>query len=113
MNEAKKDDLQVEQGAGTVIKLSRPFIWEDTEYTELNLDFEKLSGDDIISLESDFLEMNGQRNFLPAFKSEHPAYLSVLAAKVLGVHFNFLKKLPAKDFNKVVDAARNFLKGWG
>ncbi|MBB3132123.1 hypothetical protein FHS19_006850 [Paenibacillus rhizosphaerae] len=113
MEETKKEELQQTQGAGTVVKLSRPFIWEDTEYKELNLDFEKLSGDDIISLEGDFLEMNQGRNFLPAFKKDHPAYLAVLAAKAQGVHFNFMKKLPAKDFNTVVDAARNFLNNWG
>lgn len=104
-----KPEMQETQEAGTVIKLSRPFTWEEKEYTELRLDFEKLSGDEIMALEADFLAMNEGRNFLPAFKTDHPAYQAVLAAKALGVHFNFLKKLPAKDFNKVTVAARNFL----
>ncbi|MGN7360019.1 phage tail assembly protein [Paenibacillus sp. SAF-054] len=107
-----KPEMQETQQAGTVVKLSRPFTWEEKEYTELLLDFEKLSGDEIMSLEADFLELNAGKNFLISLKKEHPTYQAVLAAKAMGVHFNFLKKLPAKDFNKVTVAARNFLSGW-
>lgn len=99
--------------AGTVIRLSRPFNWDGTEYKELNLNFEKLSGDEMISLESEFLALNEGKNFNPYLKSEHPAYQAALVAKAIGVHFNFMKNLPAKDFNKVTKAARDFLRDWG
>ncbi|MEK5086831.1 phage tail assembly protein [Paenibacillus sp. FSL M8-0228] len=102
---------EVAQPTGTVIRLSLSVNWEDVDYKELNLEFDKLTGEDIISLEGDFLALNQGKNFLPAFKNEHPAYLAVLAAKAAGVHPNFLKKLPAKDFNRVIGASRRFLDG--
>ncbi|MNW52955.1 hypothetical protein D3C74_304960 [compost metagenome] len=109
-----KEEMKVEvaQPTGTVIKLSLPVTWEETEYKELHLDFDKLTGEDIIALEADFLVLNQGKNFLPSFKSEHPAYLAVLAAKSIGVHPNFTKKLNAKDFNKMTGAAKRFLDGW-
>lgn len=100
---------EVAQPKGTAIKLSFPISWEGTDYTELNLNFEKLSGDDIIAIEEDFLTLNQGRNFHPFLKKEHPAYLAALAARALGVHPNFTKKLAVRDFNKVIGAANLFL----
>ncbi|MBU5672646.1 phage tail assembly protein [Paenibacillus brevis] len=114
MKESENTDTVVQETkqAGTVIKLSRPFTWEGVEYKELDLNFERLTGDEIVSLESDFLALNEGKNFIPYMKSEHPAYQAVLAAKALGVHYNCMKKLPAKDFNRVTKAARDFLRDW-
>ncbi|MEK5166221.1 phage tail assembly protein [Paenibacillus sp. FSL R5-0527] len=108
----KTEDLQAVQTAGTVIKLSRPILWEDVEYKELILNFEGLSGEDIIDVESDFMEfIRGQKNVYVQFKNDHPGYRAVVAAKAAGVHPNMMKKLTAKDFLKVTGAAKDFLSG--
>ncbi|MCA4755518.1 phage tail assembly protein [Mycolicibacterium fortuitum] len=106
------ENLEEIKQAGTVIKLSRPIVWEDVEYSELTLDFENLNGDDIMAIESEFLDfVRGQKNVFVAFKGEHPGYHAVAAAKAAGVNPFMLKKLPARDFLKVTGAAKDFLSG--
>lgn len=108
----KSEDLQEVTQAGTVVKLSRPISWEGTDYKEFTLNFDGLSGQDILEVESDFMDfIRGQKNVFVQFKNEHPGYLAVIAAKAAGVHPNLMKKLPGKDFLKVTDAARDFLSG--
>lgn len=108
----KSEDLVEVQSAEVVIKLSQPVVWEDKEYKELRLNFQRLTGDDIIDAESDFMDfVIGKRNVFVSFKTDHPAYHAVLAAKALGVHPNFMKKLKAADFLKVTGAAKDFLNG--
>ncbi|MNW64743.1 hypothetical protein D3C74_430490 [compost metagenome] len=98
--------------AGTVVKLSRPITWDDVEYKELKLDFEALSGQDILDVESDFMDfIRGQKNVFVQFKTDHPGYLAVIAAKAASTHPNLMKKLTAKDFLKATGAARDFLSG--
>ncbi|MNO15521.1 hypothetical protein D3C76_51870 [compost metagenome] len=106
------DNLEEVKQVGVVIKLSRPITWDEVEYKELNLNFDSLSGDDIIDAESDFMDfVVGKKNVFVAFKDEHPAYLAVLAAKAAGIHPNFMKKLAGKDFLKVSGASKRFLNG--
>lgn len=108
------ENLEAVQQVGVVIKLSQPVVWEDVEYNELKLNFENLSGNDIIDIEADFMDyIVGKRNVFVAFKDEHPAYLAVLAAKAAAIHPNFMKKLTAKDFLKVTGASKRFLNGLG
>ncbi|PAD73912.1 phage tail assembly protein [Paenibacillus campinasensis] len=104
------ENLEEVQSAGTVVKLSRPFVWEDETYTEFNLDFGKLSGEDILKVEGEFINfIRGQKNVFVAFKTEHPAYHAVVAARAAGIDANMLKHLPAKDFLRVTGAAKDFL----
>ncbi|SMF88149.1 hypothetical protein SAMN05661091_4141 [Paenibacillus uliginis N3/975] len=106
------ENLEEVKQAGTVIKLSRPVVWEDAEIKELRIDIATLSGDDIMDIESDFMDfVRGQRNVYVAFKVDHPGYLAVLAAKGAGVHPNLMKKLSARDFLKATGAAKDFLNG--
>lgn len=110
---ANTENLEEIKQAGTVIKLSRPISWEETEYKELVLDFDRLSGDDIMAIESDFMDyIKGQKNVFVQFKGEHPGYHAVVAARAAGVNPFMLKKLTARDFLKVTGAAKDFLNGW-
>ncbi|QCT03814.1 hypothetical protein E6C60_3103 [Paenibacillus algicola] len=109
---ARTENLEEIQTAGTAIKLSRAITWEDTEYKELTLDFDGLSGDDIMAIESDFMDfIAGQKNVFVKYKTEHPGYHAVVAAKASGVNPLMLKKLTARDFLKVTGAAKDFLNG--
>ncbi|QLG39395.1 phage tail assembly protein [Paenibacillus sp. E222] len=112
--EKKLEDLTEVQQAGVVVKLSRPILWEGVEYTELHLNFDELSGDDIIDVEGEFIDfIAGKKNVLVSMKDEHPAYHAVLAAKAAGVHPNFMKKLKAPEFVKVTGASKRFLNRMG
>lgn len=106
------ENLEEVKQVGTVIKLSRPFNWEDKDYSELVLDFDKLSGDDLIAIDSDFMAfIKGKRNVFVQFKDEHPAYHMATAAKAAGVDPFMIKALPMRDALKVTGAAKDFLNG--
>lgn len=112
--EKKIEDMKEVIQAGVVVKLSQPFVWEDVEHTELQLNFDDLSGDDMIDAEGEFIDfIAGKKNVLIAYKDEHPAYHAVIAAKAAGVHPNFMKKLKAPDFVKVTGATKRFLNRMG
>lgn len=106
------ENLEEIKPAGTVIKLSRSISWDGVDYSELTLDFDRLTGDDIMAIESDFMDfIKGQKNVYVQFKGEHPGYHAVTAAKAAGVSPFMIKKLPARDFLKVTGAAKDFLNG--
>lgn len=102
------------QPAVVEISLSQSVVWEEQKIERLSLNFGGLSGEDILDVESEFMDfIEGQKNVIVAFKTSHPSYLAVLAAKAAGVHPNLMKKLRAKDFLKVTGAAKNFLFNLG
>lgn len=110
MSEQTKEQLGEVKTYGVVIPLSKPVTWEDEQYTELNLRFDDMSGDDIIKVEEEFYDfVAGVKNVFVHMKNEHPAYHAVLAAKAAGVHPNMMKKLGAPDFMKVTGASKRFL----
>ncbi|MFJ2044523.1 hypothetical protein ACIOBL_13000 [Paenibacillus taichungensis] len=112
--EKKIEDLTEVQQAGVVVKLSQPILWEEVEHKEFHLNFDDLSGDDMIDVEGEFIDfIAGKKNVLISMKVDHPAYHAVLAAKAAGVHPNIMKKLKAPDFVKVTGASKRFLNRMG
>ena len=93
------------KGNKNVYVLSKPFEWEDKKYTELNLDFEKLIGEDMIAIENEMAAV-GEYALSPEIST---SYLSKLAAKAAGVSSDVITHLPIRDFGKVKNRSRNFL----
>ncbi|NCU30038.1 phage tail assembly protein [Candidatus Saccharibacteria bacterium] len=87
-----------------IIKLSKPYEFEGKKITELTLDFEALSGRDIIAVETEASSIAG-RPVLDIDKT----YQACLAAKAAGVVYDLILGLPAKDFIRVIGPAQNFL----
>lgn len=111
-NTGKNEELMKGKESAKVITLVEPIVWEDETITELKLDFDQLSGDDILTVEGEFMDfIAGVKNVFIYYKNDHPGYQAVLAAKAAGVHPNVMKKLKGKDFLKVTGAAKLFLKG--
>lgn len=101
MSEENKADERIH-------KLSRPFTFEEKTYAELNIDFDKLTGDDLILAETAFKADNPQRG-IDYVKETSKAYLAYVVAAAAGVHPDLIKQLPAKDFCSLTLRAQNFL----
>lgn len=86
------------------IKLSKEFEFEGKKYTELTIDFDKLTGRDIIAAEKEASGFAG-RPVLDIDKT----YQAVIAAKAAGVVSDLILDLPACDFVSVTGAAQDFL----
>lgn len=86
-------------------KFNKPFEYEGKKFTTLNFDFDKLTGQDMISIEE---EMAAQSKYVitPEIDSD---FMVRLAAKACGVASDALMALPLKDFSKIRTETRNFL----
>lgn len=89
-----------------IFTLSRPFIFEEQEYTTLNLDFDALMGTDLLKINAQFEKDQKNPVFVKALSLPYQLNVAAAAAKVPVEFFN---KLPAKDVSKVGLLAQNFL----
>jgi len=88
-----------------VHKFKKPFEYEGTKYTTLNFYFERLTGRDMISIEN---EMQARSEYaLDPLLSRN--FQSKMASRAGGIAADVLEAMPMQEFNKVVNAARNFL----
>lgn len=88
-------------------KLDKPFKYQEREYHEIKFDFGALSGNDALAVEEELEAIN---KYILAPETSK-AYQSRMAAKAAGVSNDLLEALPLQDFNRITNAARNFLVG--
>ena len=101
---ATTDDVGGNAGV-FVHKFKKPFEYEGQKYTTLNFYFERLTGRDMIAIES---EMQANNEFaLDPLLSRN--FQSKMASRAGGIASDALEAMPLQEFNKIVNAARNFL----
>lgn len=86
-------------------KLSRPFVFEEQEYTELTLDFGSLKGADLLQIDKN-IGAEGAMNFVKPLSLPFQLHVAAAAAKVPVIFFD---KLPANDTLRIAQRAQNFL----
>lgn len=85
--------------------LKKPFTYEGKTYEKMTFNFERLTGRDMVSIEA---EMQAKNEFALAPEISR-IFQAKMAAKATGIGDDVIKALPIKDFNKITNAARNFL----
>jgi hypothetical protein len=88
-----------------VHKFKKPFEYEDKKYTTLNFYFERLTGKDLVAIENE-MQANNEYALDPLLSRNLQGKLSARAAGIAG---DVLEAMPLPEFNKIVNAARNFL----
>jgi len=88
-------------------KFNPPWEHGGTTYEEMEFDFGKLSGNDMLNLEEEILATTG-RHLVPEFDK---AYQYRFAAKAAGVSADTIAAMPATDFNRICNRSRSFLIG--
>lgn len=83
----------------------KPFEHEGRSYTELEFNFERLTGRDMLAIENEMQAMS-EYALAPEISA---SFQCKLAAKAAGIGSDVLEALPLKDFNKITGAARGFL----
>ncbi|MEK3770114.1 hypothetical protein MKY14_16300 [Paenibacillus sp. FSL R5-0887] len=89
-----------------VFTLSRPFVFEEKEYTSLMLDFDALLGEDLIRINTQFDAAQKSPVFVKALSLQYQLNIAAAAA---GVPIEFFNKMNGKDVSKVGLLAQNFL----
>ena len=90
-------------------KFVKPFEYAGVVYTELEFDFESLTGRDMVSIETE-MQMNNEFALAPEISRNFQAKL---AAKAAGIGGDVMDALPIKEFNRITNAARDFLLNTG
>lgn len=92
-----------------VHKFSRPFTYEGITYETLEFPFERLTGRDMVKIEA---EMQAQGEYAVAAEISR-SFQAHMAARAAGVHPDVLEAMPINEFNKITNAARDFLIATG
>ena len=86
--------------------LKKPFEYEGQTYTEITLDWTKLTGKDAMALED---EMQSEGIRLVANEAVDGKYQLKTAAKASGIAENVLRALPIREVQALKNAARQYL----
>ena len=86
-------------------KLTKAIKYDGEEIKELNLDFDKLTGQDLLDAEA---ELSAEKK-APPVKEFNKGYLAIVGAKAAGVPTDMVKLLGAKDFTQFTMHVQNFL----
>ncbi|WP_020621009.1 phage tail assembly protein [Paenibacillus daejeonensis] len=103
-----EEDVTTETPATSIYTLRRAWSFEGGEVKDLNLDFDRLTGEDIISCERQYMQLEGASMLFKDANKEYQAYVAARAAKV---PVELIRALPAKDFSMVTLRAQRFLLG--
>lgn len=90
-------------------KFKRPFEYSGATYTELTFNFERLTGRDMVAIETE-MQMNNEYALSPEISRN---FQSKLAARAAGIGSDVLDAMPLPDFNRITNAARDFLLSTG
>lgn len=89
----------------TTVTLTKAFKVKGKDTTSISLDFDKITGNDLLKAEKEARAMGDQSPSV--FLSM--TFQAVIAAKLIGVPPDDILALPAKDFRNIVFPVANFL----
>lgn len=101
---ANSENKETNKNNNKVI-FSEPYNFEGEEYTEIELDLNKLTGTDLIAAETE-VRMLGDQTITLEYSR---LYLASVASKAIKKPIEFITKLPAKDFTEVTLRVQDFL----
>ncbi|MNW00765.1 hypothetical protein D3C71_1963020 [compost metagenome] len=75
----------------------------------LEIDFDKLTGADILVCDRQYQAETARNGGSELVKETNKAYQAYIVAKAAGVHVGLIRALSAKDFTKLTLRAQSFL----
>lgn len=90
-------------------KFKTPFEYGGATYEELTFNFEHLTGRDMVAIETE-MQMNNEYALAPEISRN---FQSKMAARAAGIGSDVLDAMPLPDFNRITNAARDFLLSTG
>lgn len=88
-------------------EFDKPFNFEGQEYSEIDLDLESLSGEDMRAVKQLWI---GEGNFA-AIPAADPEFCVYTAARASKKPIEFFRALPAREYMKIAQKVSNFLLG--
>ncbi|MEK8216435.1 phage tail assembly protein [Paenibacillus sp. FSL L8-0463] len=99
----------IEEDLAEVYTFARPVTFEGNTVETLTIDFDKLTGVDILACDRQYQAEAARHGGTELVKETNKAYQAYIVAKAAGVHVGLIRALPAKDFTKLTLRAQSFL----
>lgn len=94
----------------TIIKLSKPYLFEDKTYEEIDLSgLDNLSAEDMIAADK-YLSRSGTFSVMPEMSLEYSCFI---ASRATNMPVEFFRRLPPKDAIKLKNRVTSFFYGEG
>jgi hypothetical protein len=87
------------------LKLSKPFLLDGNNVTEIEFDLEEITG---VSISNAYRNVTADRHVITMQESD-PVLHAAIFAEAANMDYGDVKRLPAKDFMLVGRFVRNFL----
>ncbi|SHG90442.1 hypothetical protein [Tepidibacter thalassicus] len=98
-------NISKEKNGVYVHEFKKPFEYEGKKFETLNFYFDKLTGKDMIAIETEMQAM-GEYALAPEISR---GFQCRMAAKAGNIGADALESMPLPEFNKITNAARDFL----
>lgn len=99
----------MEEAGVEVYTFARPVTFEGDTFESLSIDFDKLTGEDILICDRQYQVESARQSSGELIKETNKAYQAYIVAKAAGVHVGLIRALSAKDFTKLTLRAQSFL----
>lgn len=100
-------ETELEQNGGVItFELKRPVTIGGTEYKQIKLDLQSLTGADIASAE---IEMTASGHIIAGPAELNKTYLMHISARAAKIPYEVLKQFSIKDISLITMATQNFL----
>lgn len=86
-------------------EFAKPFTFEGTEHTGIDLDLDRLTGKDLVNIEAE-MTARGIQAIMPEISK---SYQMLVAARAAKVHVDFIEALPIKEASAITMKVVNFL----
>lgn len=109
--EAAKKQAQADTVEHFTLHLTKPFNWEGNDYTEMEFDFDGMTGADFINIEAE-LQSQGYGVIAPEFSTMFLMTMTMRCCKQ-PIGTDSIEKLPFPVFCRLRSKARSFLLNMG
>lgn len=100
-------------GMDTSYPLQHPITFEGEKISELNLDFERLTGRDLLICSRVARQLDPEESVISAIRAFSATYQIAVAASAASVTPDLIQALKGPDYIQVTQMAANFLMGQG
>lgn len=106
---AEKAKRENEEKDPDYVKFNKPYHFEGKEYKGIKLEFDEMTGADILEAEEEFIAIKTQTAAQTPLKELSKGYLAFFAARACAQPVDFIMGLDGKSFSKITRKAQSFL----
>lgn len=109
LKEAEKSEQEEQEKDPDYVKFAKPYKFEGKEYKGIKLEFDEMTGADILEAEEEFIQTKTQTAAQTPLKELSKGYLAFFAARACAQPVDFILGLDGKSFAKITRKAQSFL----